>query len=323
MDRFDTLRHLNDDATHQDKNEGSLVVFILDTNPSAWASLSSPTLQQSLADIFIFLNAHLALSHTNKTAVIASHIGTARFLYPSPEETFKQPSERDLHREANAYKPFLAVQDEVLHNISTLLNSTTQLTIETSRTSMMSGAITLALSYINRHASSVGSSRIMILSVSGDLEMQYIPMMNCIFSAQKQKVMIDIAKVGGDAVFLQQASDATKGCYRNVRAGESLLGYLMGLFLPDQHVRRDLNLPAVANVDFRAACFCHKKVLDVGFVCSVCLSIFCQALPKCITCDSTFDVQEMKTFGAKPAVLIKKKKKGGPQLQQENSIVID
>lgn len=31
-------------------------------------------------------------------------------------------------------------------------------------------------------------------------------------------------------------------------------------------------LPTQVNVDFRAACFCHKKVVDVGFVCSICLS---------------------------------------------------
>lgn len=25
-------------------------------------------------------------------------------------------------------------------------------------------------------------------------------------------------------------------------------------------------------MDFRAACFCHKRVVDIGFVCSICLS---------------------------------------------------
>lgn len=30
--------------------------------------------------------------------------------------------------------------------------------------------------------------------------------------------------------------------------------------------------PGKTGVDFRAACFCHRKVVDLGFVCSVCLS---------------------------------------------------
>lgn len=61
------------------------------------------------------------------------------------------------------------------------------------------------------------------------------------------------------------------------------------IFLPDQKVRQHLVLPFQLNVDFRAACFCHKKILDIGFVCSVCLSIFCMTYPKCLTCDTIFD----------------------------------
>lgn len=43
-------------------------------------------------------------------------------------------------------------------------------------------------------------------------------------------------------------------------------------FLPDQTSRKHLVLPTQVNVDFRAACFCHKRVVDIGFVCSICLS---------------------------------------------------
>lgn len=25
-------------------------------------------------------------------------------------------------------------------------------------------------------------------------------------------------------------------------------------------------------IDFKAACFCHKDIINIGFVCSVCLS---------------------------------------------------
>lgn len=327
MDRFDTLQHSGHAADSHDDADPSLLVFILDTNPSAWAALSSPSLQQSLADVLIFINAHLALNHRNETAIIASHIETACFLYPSragPPQS-QSSKEVDSQRAANGYRTFLAVQDEAIENLQKLLESTTTSSISSNHSSMMSGAITLALSYINRqtqlHSESILKSRIMILSASGDLAFQYIPMMNSIFSAQKQKVVIDIAKIGGDAVFLQQASDATNGLYQNIKSGQSLLQTLMMLFLPDQATRKFLNLPVAANVDFRAACFCHKRVLDVGFVCSVCLSIFCQALPKCITCDAVFDTQELKAFSAQPAVVIRKKRK--LVTQREDSIVIE
>ena len=43
-------------------------------------------------------------------------------------------------------------------------------------------------------------------------------------------------------------------------------------FISDPATRRHLIPPSQVNVDFRAACFCHKKVVDIGFVCSICLS---------------------------------------------------
>lgn len=116
------------------------------------------------------------------------------------------------------------------------------------------------------------TSRILIISVSGDLANQYIPVMNSIFAAQRKHIPIDILKLAGDTVLLQQASDATGGVYMKPERPEGILQYLMMGFLPDATARRVLVMPSAGGVDFRAACFCHRKVVDVGFVCSVCLS---------------------------------------------------
>lgn len=43
-------------------------------------------------------------------------------------------------------------------------------------------------------------------------------------------------------------------------------------FIPDNSTRRHLVPPTQIGVDFRAACFCHKRIVDIGFVCSICLS---------------------------------------------------
>ena len=56
----------------------------------------------------------------------------------------------------------------------------------------------------------------------------------------------------------------------------------------DPFSRQYLRLPKPSQVDFRASCFCHKRSIDIGFVCSVCLSIFCEKLPHCITCGADF-----------------------------------
>jgi len=202
--------------------------------------------------------------------------------------------------DANKYRPFRLVEDAIMTNLRTLISSTTEADLSASNTTMMAGALTLALAYTNRQTldrtdsnpgmSARGAntginndahdperrptlqSRILVLSVSGDLAYQYIPVMNCIFAAQRRRIPIDICKIAGDTVFLQQASDATRGIYMALEQPQGLLQYLMMAFLPDQTSRGHLVLPTQVNVDFRAACFCHKRVVDIGFVCSICLS---------------------------------------------------
>ena len=43
-------------------------------------------------------------------------------------------------------------------------------------------------------------------------------------------------------------------------------------FLPGPSARKHLTQPTQDQVDLRAACFCHRKIIDIGYVCSVCLS---------------------------------------------------
>jgi hypothetical protein len=43
------------------------------------------------------------------------------------------------------------------------------------------------------------------------------------------------------------------------------------VFLPEPALRSALCLPEHAVVDYRATCFCHRKVVQAGFVCPICL----------------------------------------------------
>lgn len=77
--------------------------------------------------------------------------------------------------------------------------------------------------------------------------------------------------------------------------------YFQWVFLPEPPIREKLVLPPPVKVDYRAACFCHRELIDIGFVCSVCLSskflellwkkiikffflVFCKFSPICTTC---------------------------------------
>lgn len=278
----------------------SLLVIVLDTNPHAWSLLAATLpLSKAIANLLVFINAHLAVNNANQVAAVASHSHRAVWLYPRPPRNPEDVEMRDVTSSsnidhANKYRPFALIEDSLLTSLRELIATTTEVDVATTTTTQMAGALTLALSYINKATvkfSGIGSdskqasataetndkaiglqSRILVLSVSGDLAHQYIPIMNTTFAAQRLRIPIDICKLAGDTVFLQQASDATKGVYLHLRSPQGLLQYLMMAFLPDQISRKHLIAPTQEVVDFRAACFCHRKVIDVGFVCSICLS---------------------------------------------------
>jgi transcription initiation factor TFIIH subunit 3 len=259
---------------------------------------------------------------------------------------------------SNKFRQFRLVEEELIRNLTTLLTSTTPSHILNSTSTMIAGALTLGLSYINRekvaYAESTGSSnaeatanqtttdpttvssrnaafqsRILLLSVSPstDIAHQYIPIMNCIFACQRLSIPVDICQIplpntsATSTVFLQQAADATKGIYIPIRLESSssdtrsktmsliLLQYLLTAFLPSpQSSRLHLILPTSISVDFRAACFCHRNVVDIGFVCSICLSIFCAPPPDgdCLTCSTHLKIDD---HGQHPIVVGRKKKK--------------
>lgn len=373
----------------------------MDTNPHAWSLLSSTLpLTTAIANLLVFINAHLAINNTNRVTVIASHTGCSQFLYPTPslaaershtnghgpghqngnteqdvdmEDAPTQPAGAASTGDANKYRPFATVEHAITTNLRNLLDSTTPDDLSESTSTMLAGALTLALSYINKQtltASNTGNvssagdtntvgqfsaqtndgittaattsllSRILVVSVSGDLATQYIPIMNAIFACQRLAVPIDILELSPYSApeFLQQAADATGGIYMDLggKAGTTsstsdtntttnpspttkipgLLQTLMMAYLPDQSARHFLTPAGESEgVDFRAACFCHGRVVDLGWVCSICLSIFCEPLADntCLTCGTWLS---LANYGTKPVVVpsrkkVKKKRLGG------------
>ncbi|KAG6449082.1 hypothetical protein O3G_MSEX005852 [Manduca sexta] len=110
------------------------------------------------------------------------------------------------------------------------------------------------------------------------------------FIARKQQVLVDVCSVDKHLSLLQQGCDITGGLYLKVPSLEGLLQYLLWVFLPESSERGKLVLPGRGRVDYRAACFCHRELLTIGYVCSVCLSVFCKFSPICTTCHTVFKI---------------------------------
>ena len=292
----------------------SLLTIILDTNPIAWDALAATlSLSQAISNLLVFINAHLAINGSNQIAILASHTDRVAWLYPTPighsqggskNGAQNGTSEDQAEKNANKYRPFLAIEQEILANLRKLMDGTDPESlagVTTAGCTQIAGSLTTALTYINQQTLLVDPpregpemtlqttqaatqkeqkkliSRLLVVSVSSDLADQYISVMNSIFAAQRLQIPVDVLKLAGTTTFLQQASDATEGIYLepeagDIKGGAGLLQYLMMGLLPDATSRQYLNLPGKTDVDFRAACFCHRKVVDIGYVCSVCLS---------------------------------------------------
>lgn len=171
--------------------------------------------------------------------------------------------------------------------MSSLVNSAPKLTSPCE--SLLAGSIGMALSYIarverNKQAGSKINGRILVVTGSNECASQYMTYMNVFFTAQKQGIVLDVCALDKSLTLLQQGCDITGGQYLKLPQLDGLLQYLLWVFLPEPHMRSKLVLPPTVKVDYRAACFCHRELIDIGFVCSVCLSIFCKFSPICTTC---------------------------------------
>jgi len=122
--------------------------------------------------------------------------------------------------------------------------------------------------------------------VSEDLGFQYVPIMNAIFAAKKKSILIDSCILGPhDSILLQQGTHLTGGIYLKPNQPNCILTYLLSVFLCDKYSRQIFPMPIQSRVNFSASCFCHKKNIQEGHVCSYCLSIYCTIPDQCKTCD--------------------------------------
>lgn len=269
----------------------SLLGVVLDGTSSSWATRPDAlTLDHTLRALMALIRAHYALSTRNEVALLVTTDVGARVLFaPSADSASVAP----LHE----------VEATVNDRLRQLAHADAN---GADRLGTFAASLSQMLCIVNRFLrtpSSVGAAavggvartaRVLAVQCSGDDPAQYISTMNAIFCAQKLEVPIDACVLRPDDVsFLQQAASITGGVYARPTAGgveRSLVQTLLLHFLPDSHARALLNMPQLTLVDMRASCVCHSTMLDVGFVCSVCLSIFCARSPVCGTCAARFEL---------------------------------
>ncbi|XP_051750875.1 general transcription factor IIH subunit 3 isoform X2 [Ctenopharyngodon idella] len=272
-------------------DEVNILVLVLDVNPVWWGQQAQRepkfTLSTCLDALMVLANAHLVMSRTNKLAVIANLYQESHFLYPSKQWR----SGEDISGSTDGkYELLSATNDLFAEEIRKLMERKVS---GTQTDTLLAVSLSRALCYIHRVSKDVQAgqevkSRILVIKASEDSTLQYMNFMNVIFAAQKKNILIDACVLDSDSGLLQQACDITGGLYLRIPQMIALAQYLLWVFLPDADQRSQLLLPPPVHVDYRAACFCHRNLIEIGYVCSVCLSIFCNFSPICTTCETAF-----------------------------------
>jgi len=264
-----------------------LLVVVMDINPHQLLFARHPgSFSQLMNSVMCLMNQHLMLNPTNQVGLLAAHASGCSYLYPDPTGGGQL-----LRQQDGQYEEFYQVETVIKERVGLVMAKDKE--GQASSESLLSGALTMALAYINklqttRSSIEKYSPRLLVMSATGDSAAQYMNYMNVFFTAQKLNIPVDTCMILQDSGLLQQGSDITGGLYIKVEQLSGLLQYLTWLFLPGPELRKMLGAPPPVRVDYRAACFCHRQLVDVGFVCSVCLSIFCRFNPVCTTCHSVF-----------------------------------
>uniref|UniRef100_A0A8B9JVU5 General transcription factor IIH subunit 3 n=1 Tax=Astyanax mexicanus TaxID=7994 RepID=A0A8B9JVU5_ASTMX len=286
-------------------------------------------LSKCLDAVMVMANSHLVMTRTNKLAIIASHCQESHFLYPNKHWKAGDVAGDEVSSGSGdgKYELLSVANDLVAEEIRNLMARTQVKGHQTD--TLLAGSLAKALCYIHRVSKELEAgqdmkSRILVSSwfpfssavyfciifvqmsmgifgliiyyilqvvkAAEDCALQYMNFMNVIFAAQKQNILIDACVLDSDSGLLQQACDITGGLYLKIPQKTALAQYLLWVFLPDADQRSQLVLPPSVHVDYRAACFCHRNLIEIGYVCSVCLSIFCNFSPICTTCETAFKI---------------------------------
>lgn len=303
----------------------NLLLLVLDMTPATWGSCKSEFgLPNCIEAVLGFANSHLMLSPHNELAVIGVTPSKIKFIYPNDLEPPTSASNDGQNDALSCMNN--TVRQLALSLVTSCSSTSTQIVLAGAIIKALCYYLrrcrelqpstrhlddSLEMTMEISEGSEKISSRILIIKASDDNSSQYLALMNSVFTAQKLHVPIDTCVLSlpqqsdnlsgrcgpsslGHSSLLQQAADLTGGIYLQVPRVSGLLQYLLSVFLPSSKMRTSLLLPDSRSsglsfgVDFRAACFCHKRLIDIGYVCSVCLSVFCEFNPICPTCNTPF-----------------------------------
>ena len=282
------------------EDDTSALAVVLDVGPS-WARHGTSMLETAVEQLMIFLNSYSLFAASNQLTVLAANTCVVEVVWPalgeggSDDVIFSPCDPHSLRAAMVKCVTSLAKRDEL--EVRRLQSTKREEeTTEEDEAPMLPAALSIALCRLHRAARIHPrlQPRVLILHASPDAPSQHLAVMNCIFGAQKLGTLIDAVVLGetSESMLLQQAAHLTGGVYwrPDEKAQRGLAQFLITCCLPDRHMRQFVSAPPQGELETRALCYLTKQPLDIGYACSVCLSVFHHdKLPSCPVCGTRFN----------------------------------
>jgi len=267
------------------------------------ASTSVPrrcSFPEFITHLNLFFGAYSCLGRKNRLVVLGFSEGAGGYVYPRPGDISPAYSS-DMLRPAAVGRACeerlarLRYGDEVVSELMGTepddKDSSDKGTRAGKLHNSLASCMSLALCYHHtaQRAQPALRTRMLVFSAGPDRAHHYTAAINAIFSAQRYGIPVDACILGDKpSTVLQQAADLTRGLYSHPTADQHpmLSQVFIASHLPDPATRELLLAPPAHAVDLRASCFCHRRHVDLAYVCSVCLSIWCSPRPACPVCGS-------------------------------------
>ncbi|OAF68365.1 General transcription factor IIH polypeptide 3 [Intoshia linei] len=144
------------------------------------------------------------------------------------------------------------------------------------------GKIFCKINSLKKRANYYNQCEIIIISMSNGVPKDIVSLIMCAHTANKLDTTINVYNLNQDCDYLKEICNKSLGKYYKTNRYNNLYYELLWLYGP-----KSIKNPIIQTKNHMAAtCFCHSKIIDIGFVCSTCLSIYCSFQPICSKCCS-------------------------------------
>lgn len=269
------------------------IVILFDLNPIAWNYIENQknvkslkaeitSINETISNIFSYLTQMMLSDMIYPPAIIGYLQESLCWLFPDSQ--IAQPSFEGtiITNSPNVVQHYThTVLNKLLEFIKHISQDKTP---PKTNVSAIDKALANALCYLNRSKASF--KRVLIFSVSPDDPSLFHSLMNSIFAARHTHITIDSIMISADSslssIFLNQAAIITKGIYLEPNHPKYIAQYLYNI--PLTSIREITQIPLIKSLDFKVKAIDTNNLVDHGFLCPICLSIFEEQIEKCPRC---------------------------------------